>query len=261
MQFLFKNWLLAVLVLLGFLCATHTVSASDVGIAQSIQLEEAAPSGSLIGNSQSRYQLTQEPYDKTMVGVVTTTPAIELKSLTNPDETTYSLVSDGQVAVRVNGENGPIAEGDSITASSMPGVGMKATKTGFILGYAKSAVDPGDGEVLVSVALDIKFAFAEDSPLSERIGTNLLEAVKLSTNGAVQNPLTALRYMLASLIMVTALAVTFFTVARVARHGVDAIGRNPLATKAITFGIVLNIVLSIGVLAVGAYAAYTITTL
>jgi hypothetical protein len=42
--------------------------------------------------------------------------------------------------------------------------------------------------------------------------------------------------------------------------GVDAIGRNPLASKAIIFSIMMNTVLSIGIVGMGLAAAYFIST-
>ncbi|MBI2037264.1 MAG: hypothetical protein HYT14_02795, partial [Candidatus Liptonbacteria bacterium] len=48
----------------------------------------------------------------------------------------------GQVYVKLSLENGPITAGDPITTSTVPGVGMKASQTGRILGYA---LQPWDG--------------------------------------------------------------------------------------------------------------------
>jgi F0F1-type ATP synthase membrane subunit c/vacuolar-type H+-ATPase subunit K len=46
-------------------------------------------------------------------------------------------------------------------------------------------------------------------------------------------PLSALRYVAASVIVVAAAIAAFVYFGKVARSGVDAIGRNPLASKAI----------------------------
>lgn len=58
----------------------------------------------------------------------------------------------GRVKVKVNGENGAIAVGDPITSSSAPGVGMKATAAGRIVGTALESFDGvGSGQIMVFV--------------------------------------------------------------------------------------------------------------
>ncbi|MEK7590933.1 MAG: hypothetical protein AAB489_01865, partial [Patescibacteria group bacterium] len=49
------------------------------------------------------------------------------------------LALAGRVPVMVSDENGPIRPGDLLTTSSTPGVAMKATKAGPIIGKALSA--------------------------------------------------------------------------------------------------------------------------
>ena len=56
----------------------------------------------------------------------------------------------GRVPAKFSLENGPIAVGDPLTASSTPGVAMKATQAGRIIGYAMQSSDSAqDGKLLV----------------------------------------------------------------------------------------------------------------
>ncbi|OGH16333.1 MAG: hypothetical protein A2869_04810, partial [Candidatus Levybacteria bacterium RIFCSPHIGHO2_01_FULL_40_58] len=58
----------------------------------------------------------------------------------------------GRVPLKVSIENGPIKVGDSITSSSTPGVGMKATKAGRVIGVALEPYDSdGIGKIIVFV--------------------------------------------------------------------------------------------------------------
>jgi hypothetical protein len=67
-------------------------------------------------------------------------------------ETTTPVALNGRVPVKVSAENGSINPGDPIATSSIPGVGMKATQPGYILGYAiGSFTGPGQGTVMVFV--------------------------------------------------------------------------------------------------------------
>ncbi|MFA5413208.1 MAG: hypothetical protein WC348_01565 [Patescibacteria group bacterium] len=80
---------------------------------------------------------SSEPYQKTLLGVVSTNPyesfgkgVIDVSHLPNP------IAVVGRVPTKVSTENGVIRPGDPITSSSVTGVGMKATKPGMIIGYA-----------------------------------------------------------------------------------------------------------------------------
>jgi hypothetical protein len=61
---------------------------------------------------------------------------------------TYPVVLTGRTAVKVVTENGRIASGDLLTSSSTPGVAMRATRPGPVLGQALgSFAGPGQGIV------------------------------------------------------------------------------------------------------------------
>jgi len=79
---------------------------------------------------------SKDAYDNQAFGIVASQPGFVLD-----DNGTYNKVQvalKGRVPVLVTTENGPIKVGDPITASSKPGIGMKATRSGRIIGYAMS---------------------------------------------------------------------------------------------------------------------------
>jgi hypothetical protein len=97
------------------------------------------------------------PYEGLLVGAVSTNPGLvfdrgetllagDNSQLITPEKTVVGLV--GRVPVKVSLENGPIAVGDPLTSASAPGVAMKATKAGQIIGYALEKADQ-KGKVLV----------------------------------------------------------------------------------------------------------------
>jgi len=80
-------------------------------------------------------------YDQNIIGIVSTQAGFiggvpwEEEPMDSPDlSKPLSLV--GRVPVKVCTENGDIKVGDVITSSSMPGVGMKATRPGWIVAKA-----------------------------------------------------------------------------------------------------------------------------
>ncbi len=95
--------------------------------------------------------LSSGQYDDKLFGVVSTQPGQVLDDGKDYEKVQVALA--GRVPVLVNDENGAIAIGDPITASSVPGVGMKATGAGQIIGYAMTAYNgSGEGGVIVKLA-------------------------------------------------------------------------------------------------------------
>jgi len=90
-------------------------------------------------------------YDKNILGVITTQPGMILGSAMIPEGTRPIYVAlSGRVPVKVTTENGKIRAGDYITSSSIPGVAMKAIKSGPVIGQALSDFD-GDGIGMVTL--------------------------------------------------------------------------------------------------------------
>ncbi|MEK7602479.1 MAG: hypothetical protein AAB472_03265, partial [Patescibacteria group bacterium] len=91
-------------------------------------------------------------YDEHVLGVVSTAPGMVLGDVPTPtggvrkltdeeagnlvERTPYPLALAGRIPVNVSTENGPIEAGDYLTPSSVPGVAMKATKAGRVIGQA-----------------------------------------------------------------------------------------------------------------------------
>lgn len=111
-----------------------------------------AQAGDLVGIasqpvSQAGKTLQKSPgvrYDATVMGVISTNPGL----VAGYGDAEGSMVQDhqpvalaGRVPVKVSLENGSIHAGDALTSSTQPGVAMKATQAGRIIGYALEDYD------------------------------------------------------------------------------------------------------------------------
>jgi len=249
--------------LVVFLRTPVLIQAQDLslGMAQSLPIEgENLQDGQIISIKESIYLLSSEAYDKNVIGVLSAKSAMSIRY--SADLTTKPVVSNGMVAVRVNAENGPIRKGDRLTSSATPGVAMRATKTGFILGVAQEDFIPTGSETdTVVVSLNIGFDFAADSPVSEQIGTRLLSVLQEGNEVITEDPLTIFRYAIGAAVMISTLVFTFYTFGRAVRNGTEAIGRNPIAMSQILLGMMLNVAISVAILGAGLGTAYFITTI
>ena len=84
-----------------------------------------------------------QPYDSGLIGVISTKPGLILGSEDNAEfETNNRLVTlVGRVPLKVSAENGQILAGDYLTSSSQPGVAMRASEPGRVIGMALENYD------------------------------------------------------------------------------------------------------------------------
>lgn len=231
-----------IILVLPFIFASSVhaqVGSSGIAITVPIQGENVADA-SIICSEGEGYFPCNVAYSSSMVGVITDDPAVAFEG--EQFENSRHLVFEGTTVVRVNGQNGNIELGDLVTASEVPGVAMVADKNGFVLGTAMEPFAPTtpDQEGLILVSLKIHPTIE----LSDS-GTSLLENLRQGLAFPLLSPLASLRYLLAFAIVVIGFVLGFFYFGRVAKSGVEAIGRNPLASSSIRMGIVFNVVLGI----------------
>lgn len=105
-------------------------------------------------NIQKLTKSTQ-PYQNTITGVTsqnyTDFSSIGHGSIREEDNP-IPVTLNGRVLVKVTNENGAIIPGDPLTSSSSPGVAMKATKSGPIVGKALGSYDgPGVGKIITFI--------------------------------------------------------------------------------------------------------------
>lgn len=227
------------------------IGASGVAIDLPFPDNADVPDASIICVKDNSYALCENEYDSTIYGVSTTDPAISLESTDSANP--HLVVTSGAAVVNVNALNGNISKGDNITSSTTAGVGIKATRNGYILGNALEDYAPSDpateGQILVSLNTHLTTNLSDSR-------ANVLESLRQGLSFAVLSPLASLRYLLAFIIVILGFSFAFFYFARVARSGVEAMGRNPLARRSIQVGILFNIVLGVVIvvaaLAIGA---------
>jgi hypothetical protein len=117
---------------------------------------------------------TTEAYDKEAIGVISTAPGLYLKDWKENKENGRPVALVGRVPVKISNENGEIKRGDYLTPSSIPGVAMKATSGGIIIGRAME-----DGPLNESsISQQNIDSSAEDSPLVQQHMEEQLDVVK-----------------------------------------------------------------------------------
>lgn len=211
-------------------------------------------SGDIICATKEGYIPCIASYDSGITGVVNDNPisAIEITGQGRLVNTT------GTVLVNVNSAFGTITAGDYITSSSTPGVGQKAVHNGYVLGIAQEDYTDTNaentGQILVSISIHPTIGISDSQ-------TDLIRTLREGLLSAQISPLAALRYLTAALMVITGFVLGFIYFGRIAKAGVEAIGRNPLSSRTIQFGLVLHILLTIVIIGAGLGIGYLILIL
>lgn len=221
-----------------------------------INSDQPVEGGSVICTSVGGYKPCDDVYDSSMYGVITDSPPAYFET-TDLDNSHY-VVSSGITVVRVTAENELISAGDILTSSNLPGIAEKAVRNGYVLGVALEDYQPTDtaeiGKILVAINIHPAVNLAG-------FRSNLIDALRSGVTSSVLEPLASLRYILAALVVITSFILGFVYFGRVARAGIEALGRNPLASKSIQLSIVLNVILMIVIVLVGLGIGYLILVL
>lgn len=250
-------------VLILFLIAINlitpkTVSAQESpisGIAITVPVnDDNAKAGDIICSLKTGYSPCTNSYDSGMYGVINDDPSgyIELVGAGRLINTT------GAVKVNVSSINGDIKAGDFITSSVTKGVGQLAIHNGYILGIAQEDYSNTDkdaiGQILVSISIHPTIGITDSR-------SDLLRVIREGLLSAQISPLAMLRYLTAALMVIAGFVLGFIYFGRIAKAGVEAIGRNPLSAKTIEFGLILHILLTIVIVGAGLGIGYLILTL
>ncbi len=246
--------ILAILLLFPFISPTSAFAQiPNFGIATTYQItDKDLVDGDILSISTGKnlIERTTKEYDSKMYGVYLASP----KAVYRIPEANFPVLRNGEALVNVSNIAGPIKKGDYITSSPIIGKGQKATEvTGYILGIALSDFDGKNGSDVnfsgknykmgkVNVAIGIGPA----SPIQIKGNGGLLGAIETVVYGFLLNLQTSrdtrwIRYLLAAIVTIFTIYINFRTFGRNITHGIEAIGRNPLAKVSIQSMIILNI--------------------
>jgi hypothetical protein len=126
-------------------------------------------------------------YNNMALGIVSTEPGFLSGANVNFDDPSadqgYPIALAGRVPTKVSAENGPIRPGDFLTTSATPGVAMRATESGLIIGTALESFDgPGIGLVKVFVNLSWYNVAGEAIPVDEMAQLTLTGDLNMAGN-------------------------------------------------------------------------------
>ena len=232
-------------------------SAATLGVANMVSISvKNVKDGSILSTSPKGAILSKIPYDSQVIGVVSRDAGIIFS--TNADKNSVPVISQGIVYVLVSTQQGSIKKEDMITTSTMPGIGVKATNSGYVLGSAMEDYSSNDPKKIGKIAVNLSLHYFNSRPSLAGTLTDLIKIALLPTNDA---PAPIFKYIVAALVVLGSFALGFLSFGRTAAKGVEALGRNPAASATIHLGIIFNVGIVIAIILAGLVVAFFILRL
>ncbi len=260
-----------IMALLVLVAAPAAASAATL-VSQSYASDSSLSIGSIVS--------LQKGFSDRVTGSTTKNANDIFGVVVNPDNSQLSISSgqSDQVSVAQNGLeqvlvsdiNGNIVTGDSITASPITGVGMKATENSKVIGVAQDSfpnntvqkttykddkgqqqsVKLGQIPVLVSVAYYYK----------QPDKTIIPQALQNLANALAGKKVNSLPIIISLAIFLVTLVVVVSIVYSLIRSSIISVGRNPMSQSAVYRNVIQLSVLVIVILGVAVGSIYMVLT-
>lgn len=190
-----------------------------------------------------------------------------LLSVSNGGQHQVQVATSGVQQVLVSDFNGPISEGDPITASPIAGVGMKATSNVRIIGIAQTALKGNsesyktkDGKTgqadIGTVPLNVNVSYFYKQPDK----TIIPAAIQNIANSLAGKKVDTLPILISAGLFIVTLIVVVSIIYSMIRSSIISVGRNPMSQSAIYRDMIQMSALVVGIIAVAVVAIYLILT-
>ncbi|HWY78763.1 MAG TPA: hypothetical protein VNW29_00225 [Candidatus Sulfotelmatobacter sp.] len=231
--------------------------AATMGVAKLVETStNNMKDGDLVSSSQNGAILSNTPYDSQILGVVSQNAAIQISS--NDNTNAIPVISDGTVYVLVSSQQGAIKKGDSLTSSTIPGVAVKATKSGYVIGSALEEYSNPNTSQTEKIAVNLNLHYFNSKSTFPGTLTDIFKYALLPTK---DSPNAIYKYIVAAIIVLASFILAFMTFGRTAAKGVEALGRNPSASRIIHLGIIFNVSIVLIIVLAGLTVAFLILRL
>jgi F0F1-type ATP synthase membrane subunit c/vacuolar-type H+-ATPase subunit K len=234
--------------------SNNTSGEATLGVARIVAYKDLkVKNGSILSSTDKGAVLSSVPYDSQVIGIVSRDAAIILAP---NGENGVPVISVGNVYLLVSAKEGAIKKGDLLTTSTTPGVAAKAAKSGYVLGTALEDYSDTRNVGLIAIDLNLHY-FNSKSTLA---GT-LSDILKLAVLPTKESPTPLFKYIVAAIVVIGSFILGFISFGRTAAKGVEALGRNPAASRIIHLGIIFNVGIVVVIVGTGLIVAFLILRL
>jgi hypothetical protein len=270
-----KNIRFAAVVFLALTISVLSIAGTShalTSLSQNYTTAKPIPTGSIVSlkdNSSDEVVVASSSNVDNLIGIVINA-SDALIALTSDRNNQVQVATSGTVRVLASDINGPIRQGDHITASPIIGIGMKATDNIRVAGIAQTDLTEANAEretyidengveqtILVGqvpVIVNVSYFFKEP----ER--TIIPSALQNIANALAGKTVSTLPIVLSAAVFLIMLIVVVSIIYSMIRSSIISVGRNPLSQSAIYRDVIQISALVLGILAVGLISIYLILT-
>jgi hypothetical protein len=266
---LLTHWIAVVIVLL----AVPAFASASTLISETYSASDKMQSGTIVSlkkNTSDKVEAASTANTAYILGIVIDSDNSQL-SISNNENNQVHVATNGIEPVLVSDINGAIAVGDSITASPITGVGMKATDNVKVVGVAQEAFP--NGSASKASITDKKTKQKQDVKLGQisalvNVAYYYKQPEKTIIPSAIQNVANALAgkkvnslpIIVSIGIFIMAMIVVVSIVFSLIRNSIISVGRNPMAQSAVYRNVIQLSLLVIIILGVAVGAIFMILT-
>lgn len=239
-------------------------------LTQGYAADNTIPTGSMVSLSQNSTNHVEPTGTKNvgnLLGVVVDTGTSPL-TLSSGSAIQAQVATSGTEMVLVTDINGKVEAGDPITASSINGVGMKATNNAKVIGVAQGPMVGMHKESYTDANGAKQTATLGQAPVLVNVSYFYKQPDKTLIPAALQNvantlagkPVSPLPIIISSAIFLITLIVVAAIVYSMIRSSIISVGRNPMAQSAVYRDIIQLSAVALGILSVAVISIYLILT-
>jgi hypothetical protein len=221
---------------------------------------------SLQKDSTDYVKITTPENAGNIIGVVVSADTSPL-SLSSGQANQIQVASSGTVQVLVADSNGDIYAGDSITASPISGVGMKATSNAKVVGVAQGNLNNGTskqsytdkkghkhdvGIGQIPVLVNVSYFYKQPDK------TIIPSAIQNIANALAGKTVNSLPILVSIAIFIVTIIVVVSIIYSMIHSSIISVGRNPMSQAAIYRNLIQLSILVLAILAVAVIAIYVI---
>ncbi len=270
---------LSVVIGLAIVATAGAASDTRAPVTQSYGTDDTVQKGMIVrldAKDTSKVSILKQEDSKKMFGVVVDANDAALSLTGNLDKRQVYVATFGKYYVLVSTQNGPIIAGESVSISSLNGIGMKADgDEDLILGKALTSFD-GNGQVSSTATYkdgngqDVKIALGrilvdvavQENPLrSQGFPSALTQFLGDIGYTVTKKNVSVARLYLALVILIITAIVSSVLLFSAVRNAMISIGRNPLAKRDIIRGMIQVVMTSLIIFIIGIFGVYLLLKL
>ena len=266
-----KILMVAVIAILGgFL--VQTGASAITSISQGFLTTDDTPLGAIVSlqNNSTDYVSSATTKNANNILGVVISAGSSLLSLSDGRTNQIQVATSGVVQVLVSDINGSVSSGDSITASPINGVGMKATSNSKVVGIAQDSLSASHGSnesytddkgqkhaVLIGeVPVLVNPSYYYKQPEK----TIIPSAIQNIANALAGKAVNSLPIIISIVIFIVTLIIVVSIIYSMIHSSIISVGRNPMSQAAIYRNMIQMSGLVIIILAVAVTSIYMVLT-